>query len=255
MIYVTGDTHGDWYMRFWEKNFPAGNSMTKDDYVIVLGDFGLRDWEFDSFYLNWLDKKPFTTLFVAGNHDNYDILDSLPVEEWHGGKVNKLRSSVIHLMRGQVYEIDGLKLFTFGGASSHDISDGILENSDPNFEEKKLELEQKAYPQYRIHHINWWARELPNEEEMDEGIKNLEIHGNKVDYILTHSPYTSILQQIQLRTEYYPDMLTDYLQRIKEKTEYKRWLFGHLHKNKLFFYDNACCLYEHMLKLYNGPMI
>lgn len=44
---------------------------------------------------------------VSGNC--YDILDSYPVEEWHGGKVHFIKPSVIHLMRGQVFDIDDLK--------------------------------------------------------------------------------------------------------------------------------------------------
>lgn len=31
-------------------------------------------------------------------------------KEWHGGKVHELRPHVLHLMRGQVFEIDGKTL-------------------------------------------------------------------------------------------------------------------------------------------------
>jgi len=54
--------------------------------------------------------KTFTTLFVTGNHSNYELLGQLPVSEWKGGKVQLIRDSVIHLMRGQVYDIDGKRL-------------------------------------------------------------------------------------------------------------------------------------------------
>lgn len=100
--------------------------MTKEDYVIICGDFGgvwnkeVENKE-EKHLLDWLEEKPFTTLFVDGNHENFDRLYSYPVELWHGGKVHKIRPSVIHLMRGQIYEIDGKSFFTFGGASSHDI--------------------------------------------------------------------------------------------------------------------------------------
>lgn len=40
MIYVTGDIHGN-PRRFNTDNFPEQKEMTKDDYVIILGDFGL----------------------------------------------------------------------------------------------------------------------------------------------------------------------------------------------------------------------
>ena len=39
MIYVTGDCHGN-FARFEQKNFPEQANMTKDDTVIITGDFG-----------------------------------------------------------------------------------------------------------------------------------------------------------------------------------------------------------------------
>ena len=36
MIYITGDTHGEIDIsKLASKNFPRGNSLTKDDYVII----------------------------------------------------------------------------------------------------------------------------------------------------------------------------------------------------------------------------
>ena len=72
----------------------------------------------------------FTTLFVDGNHENFDRLYSYPIIEWHGGKVHKINSSIFHLMRGEIYEIDNKKIFAFGGASCHDIPDGILDDDN-----------------------------------------------------------------------------------------------------------------------------
>ena len=39
MIYVTGDCHAD-FTKFNTKIFPEQYEMTKDDYVIICGDFG-----------------------------------------------------------------------------------------------------------------------------------------------------------------------------------------------------------------------
>ena len=39
MIYITGDCHGN-YERFNASIFPEQNEMTKEDYVIICGDFG-----------------------------------------------------------------------------------------------------------------------------------------------------------------------------------------------------------------------
>ena len=141
MIYITGDCHGD-FRRFNKKYFVEQLRMTKDDFIIICGDFGgvwNKDCEsaYENIQLDWLDSQPFTTLFVSGNHENFDRLDAYPLEEWNGGKIQKIRPSIIHLMRGQIYNIDGCKIFAFGGASSHDIDGGILALDDPLYKEKK----------------------------------------------------------------------------------------------------------------------
>lgn len=95
MIYITGDCHAD-FRRFNTDIFPEQNEMTKEDYVIICGDFG-GVWDKDKesarekWWLDWLESKPYTTLFADGNHENFDRLYDYPAEEWHGGKVHKIR--------------------------------------------------------------------------------------------------------------------------------------------------------------------
>lgn len=234
MIYVTGDCHQN-FRKFNTKIFPEQKEMTKEDYVIICGDFGgvwnkeVENKE-EKYLLDWLEEKPFTTLFVDGNHENFDRLYSYPVELWHGGKVHKIRPSVIHLMRGQIYEIDGKSFFTFGGASSHDIESGILDPEDPDFKEKKKWLDRE-WRSYRVNHITWWAQELPSEEEMQEGRANLAAHDNQVDFIVTHCCATSTQMLIDAQ-KLKPDIETDYLEEIKRTIQFKKWLFGHYHDNR-----------------------
>ena len=71
MIYITGDCHGDW-KRFSMDSFPEQQGMTRDDFVIVCGDFGL--WNNDKTEKWWLAEKNFTGRFVDGNHENFDRL-------------------------------------------------------------------------------------------------------------------------------------------------------------------------------------
>lgn len=247
-IYITGDTHGD-VRRLNTTSFFEQKEMTKDDYVIILGDFGLV-WDYkgessyEKYWLDWLDEKPFITLFIDGNHENHDRLDAMPVELWNGGKVHKVRPSVIHLMRGQVFGIDGLKIFTFGGASSHDIGDGILEPGD-----WRIHYWGKQYDKFfRVNKQTWWERELPSEEEMEEGRQNLEKVNRKVDYILTHC--TNANTTALIGGSYYgQDILTQYLQEIKEKTNFKRWFFGHHHMDKQINAEEIC-LYEQIVRVH-----
>ena len=106
MIYATGDTHGN-FQRFDSEHFPEQAQMTRDDFMIICGDFG-GVWEGgkkDARSLDRLENLPFTTLFISGNHENFDLLKKYPIEEWNGGKVQRIRPHVIHLMRGQVFDL------------------------------------------------------------------------------------------------------------------------------------------------------
>lgn len=250
MIYITGDCHRN-YERFNTRNFPEQKEMTKDDFVIICGDFG-GVWHKDeeskeeTMLMDWLECKSFTTLFVDGNHENFDRLDAYPIEEWHGGKVHKIKPSVIHLMRGQVFDIEGKKIFTFGGAGSHDIDGGILEPDDPGFKRKKKELD-KGWRPYRINHVSWWQQELPSEEEMEEGRRNLAKHGNAVDYIVTHC-CSSGTQTLLGGTMYTPDIETDYLEEIRENVTFKKWFFGHYHDNRNVNTEEIL-LYEQIIRI------
>lgn len=246
LFYITGDTHSD-FSRFTEENFPIQSEMTKDDYIIICGDFG-GVWTFEEESrrekeaLDWLNNKNFTTLFVDGNHENYTRLYNYPIEEWKGGKVHKIRDSVLHLMRGEIFDIDNKKIFAFGGAKSHDIQDGIL-NLD---EEEKIYEYCKRGAYFRIRDFSWWDLELPTNQEMENGIENLEKINYKVDYIISHCCPTSI--QSLINSTYKRDILTDYLQQISEKCTFKRWYFGHYHDYKQVN-SQFTLLYENIVPL------
>lgn len=240
MIFVTGDTHGELEInqRFSKKWFPRQKELAKEDYVIICGDFGLvwNGSNTEKYWLDWLENKPFSTLWIDGNHENYDMLNEYPIEKWNNGKVQFIRPSVIHLMRGQVFTIDGCRLFTMGGARSHDIDGGILEPDDPDLKRKKKTLNQLGRS-YRINHISWWEEEMPDEVEFEEGYLNLASFDNKVDYVLTHEApaYTKALLEIKPAEE--RDPLAEYLQKIKETVEYRKWYFGHHHLDRVIYSD------------------
>lgn len=246
MIFVTGDTHGE-FERFSSRNFPEQRNLTKDDYVIICGDFGIwEDSPSERHWYKWLNDKPFTTLFVTGNHSNYDLLANYPVDEWRGGKVQFIKPSLIHLMRGQVFDICGQTFFTMGGASSHDVSDGILDPDAPDFElqYKRLAARQAMF---RINHRSWWKEELPSAEDYDEARKNLAQHGMEVDFIITHCAPDS-LAKIITGPFYQQDALTEFLEEVKRDCKYKHWFFGHYHDNAVVAGKHVL-LYEQIIEL------
>lgn len=246
MILVTGDCHGD-YRRFSSKSFPDQKQLTKDDYIIICGDFGFwEDCGEQRWWLKWLSDKPFTTLWVDGNHENFDLLGTCPVSRWHGGLVQQIAPSVLHLMRGQIYEIEGSTFFTFGGAQSHDAI-CTLNREDPDFRKKKEKLRRLGLP-YRINHQSWWKEELPDDREMQEGISNLKKHHYKVDFIITHCAPTSLQHKIMRGTRK-ANVLTEYLEEeVLQKTEYDLWMFGHYH-GEGWAGEKEILLYENIFRL------
>lgn len=237
MIFVTGDTHAN-FSRFKLPLFPEQKNMTTNDYVIICGDFG-GIWSHDTpsskemEKLDFLASLPFTILFVDGNHENFDRLKNFPRMKWNGGMVHQIRHNIYHLMRGYVFKLEGKKFFTFGGAKSHDVKDGILDPKhygslsaltiDYNF--RKYFLNQ----QLRINHYSWWKDELPTKVEMDRGIKNLQKEDFKVDYVISHclpkSVISSMFDEDNKLTDYFDSLI------LKYNLKFKKWYAGHYHKD------------------------
>lgn len=246
MMFATGDTHAD-FRRFDKSIFFEQDKLTKNDYVIVCGDFGIWDNSSrENYWLDWLDEKPFTTLFVAGNHSNYELLATYPTTDWKGGRAQFIRSSVIHLTRGQIFDIDGKRIFAMGGASSHDIQDGILEPNAPDFRTKRKTLDARG-AMYRVNHISWWKEELPSEPEYQTALENLETCNWKVDYVVSHCCPTSVHDIIGAGL-YQPDALTNFFEDIKSRLDFKYWLFGHYHDNRIIG-QKYILLYEQIIEL------
>ena len=196
--------------------------------------------------LDFLESRPFTTLFVAGNHENYDALRTYPLEDWHGGKIRRIRPSVLLLERGQVFDLNGKRIFTMGGASSHDIQGGILEPDDPLFLLKFHTLKAKGTP-FRVNHRSWWKEELPSPEEYLEARQNLNKAGWEVDYIITHCAPTSIQNEL-LRERSKPDELTDFLEEVRQRCRFRYHFFGHYHGDGII-QNQFVLLYKQILRL------
>lgn len=232
MIYITGDCHGG-FQRFGSKYFPQQKQMSQDDYMIICGDFGglWNGSQEENYWLDWLEEKPFTTLFVDGNHENFRRLNALPLEVWHGGKAHRIRTHILHLMRGQVFEIGGLTWFTMGGAQSHDIEDGILDPAAPDFEAELNRLKRTGRRRFRVLGQSWWPEELPGDREYEEALNNLDKAGWCVDCVLTHCAPTSIALTMNRQNE--ADRLTDFLEMVKNRCRFAYWFFGHYHRNEI----------------------
>ena len=108
-------------------------SQPQDDVLILLGDICLYDEskEDNGKFTEMLLSSQRQILIVDGNHENFDYLNSLPEEDWNGGKVHRLADNVLHLQRGYVYNIFGWTCFVFGGTATM-VTDAQLQNAYEN---------------------------------------------------------------------------------------------------------------------------
>ena len=228
-IFVTGDTHRSIDIaKLSEWAWPEQKTLTKDDYLIILGDFGGVWFEStngkkkdEKFIRDTYESKPFTTLFLDGNHECHPGLKTYPEEEWMGGRVHRISDSVIHLMRGQVYRINNQKIFTMGGARSID--------------------------RYcRIEGTDWWPDEMPSEEEYQEAMNNLEKNEFQVDYILSHCGPADIERMWGFSS----DQLSNFFLHLDYdfNLNYKHWYFGHYHRD-IRVDDKHTCVYQNIHSL------
>lgn len=205
MIYITGDTHGDLSCL---KN-PKLSKLGEKDYLIICGDFGFiwsKDNPAEEKKLEWLKKRKYTICFVDGAHENFDILNSYQPYRWKGGNAHKIADNIYHLMRGEIFTLEGKTFFVMGGGESDDA-------------------------QMREEGVSWWEAELPNAEEMKNGVDNLQSTEKNINYVLTYEPPTSAKDILKQRTNQNLIItpLNTYLQELMLNVDYMHWYFGSLH--------------------------
>lgn len=233
MIFLTGDTHSNQtgeMKRFNSKNFPEGNVCTKNDYVIILGDFGFV-WnqigfsKHDIHWLSWLNSKPWTTLFLDGNHDNHDRLlspDEFPEVDFGGDKVKKIWDSVFYLQRGRCYNINDISFFVMGGAPSID-------------------------KQYRIPNVSWWPQEEPSFIEWKSCLENAR-KIRRVDYILAHDAPDSVYKELDYGIKP-PNSVSKGLTELTDVLWYKWGFGGHHHIDNEFTKQRWTIIYNKIIRI------
>lgn len=213
MIYITGDIHGNQF-KWLEQIDPV---LKEGDIIIVCGDFGIgffqQKYSSEESFYDFISEQPYTVLFIDGNHENFNLLNSYQVESWNGGYVHKIRHNLIHLMRGEIYTIEGKTFFTFGGGYSID-------------------------QPLRKENVSWWPQEMPSKQEYENGLHHLD-SVDHVDYIITHTApdetvyFLSTIKKYHIKGDVHQEFpLTTYLNDIQKKTTYTHWYFGHFHVDR-----------------------
>ena len=230
-VYVTGDTHGDLNDPRWD----YFKSLKENDILIITGDFGF-DWN-EMIMKVWLQfAHKYTVLFCDGNHENYDILNSLPLVDMFGDKVGVFGNNTYRLLTGHMYIIDNKKFFVFGGASSIDKGWRVFE------EEKK-----------KTPRTLWWPEEVPTEETFELAKKTLEENNYVFDYFIAHTCNPQLKGPVlkTYKADFYDpteSMINSLEYLIRENNgHFNHFFFGHFHRNVHF--HNYHCLYGDVINL------
>ena len=229
MLYITGDTHGD-EQRLSKS---ALKVLGEGDTLIICGDFGFI-WDDDKREHKLLDsfsKRKYNICFIDGTHENFGVLNSFPVIEWNNGSVHKIRDNVYHLMRGQIYDIDGLSVFTMGGGESPEI---------------ELRYENSA----------WSRDEIPTQSELTEGARRLDAAGCDVDVIVTHEPPSGIKGFLKLgeTDRIRVTAINSYFDELSSTCKFRRWFFGSMHMDK-YISNTHIGVFRNIINAHTGERV
>jgi len=228
-IFVCGDTHG--MPRDTQKlnttNFPQQKSLTKEDVLIQLGDFGWIWYPIDQnkeqeYWLDWLASRNYTLAVVLGNHENYDVIETLPIKEKWGDNARVLhrkKGTIYFLKRGGIYTINGKKILTIGGAES-------------------IDKEQ------RVPNISWWEQERLNFEETELALDAIDANNKEFDYVLTHTCPAKIIREFTNSNQKMKCSVANFLDYIDDTISFKSWHFGHFHIDKTIKRGKYQCHYN-----------
>lgn len=203
MIYLTGDVHGD------KGRFAAAvrAGIRREDTLVVCGDFGFlwKGGEQEERLLRWIGKRSYRVVFVDGCNENHKKLAEYPVEELGGAPARHIGGNLYELLRGEVYELEGKRLFAFGGGNP-------VEEFAPNRNDPLL---------------------LPTDGEIARAWETLEKAGNRVDLIVTHDAPGRLRQFLAPNSLEEVTHLHAFLEEVGKRVEFRRWYFGKYHADRM----------------------
>lgn len=234
MVYVTGDTHGGLDIsKLFPEKWEEGWKLNREDFLIVLGDFGLlwtheptKDHEIP--LTDFYNHAPWTTLWIPGNHENYDRIEQLERTEFDGMAVRKHSSwRSIYMLESGIQRIQEKNCLVFRGAESVDRKERILG-------------------------ISYWRQEIPSAMEfhkiageLDAFCKQVEFSKRStttmeergLDFVLSHSApkefFFDIIRSGKLDSEKFNDPTLEQLQALEDIIQgygqTPEWYCGHFH--------------------------
>jgi hypothetical protein len=202
-------------------------------YHIILGDGGFmwpNNQNGDRFNYKALKIRPFPIFCVMGNHE--PVLGMNDLEETDAGigeKVIKINDNpfVAYLKRGEIYNIEGLKILVLGGALSTDKED-------------------------RIEGKSWWRKEYWTEDEK-QYILTLINAENKFDLVISHTGPDRINRTLFecIKGEgsmKFKDEVAFLNDKIDKRIYFREWWCGHFHQYRFYYDAEKKCGYQYLYK-------
>jgi hypothetical protein len=190
-------------------------------YHIILGDGGFmwpNNQKTDRFHYKVLSARLFPIFCVIGNHEPILGMTNLTeVDVGIGEKVYQINDNpfVAYLKRGEIYNIDGLKILVLGGALSTDKDD-------------------------RREGKSWWRKEYWTEDEKQYVLTLIKTE-NKFDLVISHTGpdrinrklFESIMGE---ESKKFKDEVAFLNDKIGKEIYFREWWCGHFHQN-LYYVD------------------
>ena len=219
MIYLTGDTHGDY--DFAKLEVLKARGLSNEDYLLILGDCGVVWNEADlASNIALYESLGCVIIFIDGNHENFKLLNTFEVVTYLGAKMHKISPCIYHVLRGEIFTLDDKTFFCLGGARSTDRA-------------------------YRKKDVSYWIEEEITSQDIVHAKEELTKVNYSVDYVLTHC-VDSLTVFLYLHMN--NDSSTYKLNFIDEEVNYKHWYFGHYHKD-LQISSKKTCVYQNIYQL------
>ena len=266
MIFCTGDAHGKVVERFSFRQHPELRQLQLNDIVFQLGDFGQpfgpNTYKEAKYTFRFLDDKPWITIIVGGNHDDYDYWESCPQVKLFGGiarqaQFNGELYSVFFVDHITIFNIENNHILCIPKAQSHDIWN-LLDPARPNFKTEKRHL-RKAHLWFRVKHESWWPQELM---DIEENMNFMEQHEHEhFDLVLSHDAPSLITQWFKRPsdiTRMKPTEGERYLEVLRKTLDFDSWIHGHFHFDGAWdeeYDDRLCCLYKEIIQFVNEEFL
>ena len=228
--FITGDKH----RRFKGLiEFCKTNGLRRKDVIVILGDTGFNYYgdRRDDKLKKRLNDVDVTLFCLYGNKEKRpETIATYGIRSFCGGIVyyEPKYPNLLFAKDGEIYDFNGKKYMTVGGAHSVD----------------KLRCLAEGLP--------FFEDEMPGAEVKAEIEKTLETQGNRIDGFLTHTCPLSFIptemfistrraaNQAKRKTEKEPNpypldidrSTEEWLEELKGKVSFEKWYCGHYHADK-----------------------